>query len=336
MSSEIGFEHPLALWLLAALPLVVWWRLRFTRRASVPYPPLQYRAKRASRGPRGLARHLLVPVEGLLLSLLVLGLAGPFERQEVELFEEEGVDVVLALDISLSMLAADFPPNRLEVLRQIAGDFISRSGGNRVGVLVFAKDTFVHSPLTTDHGTLRSLLDGVRVEAIDQQKSGGTAVGDALLAAAEHLRREKIDGRDQVIVLITDGESNMGMEPVLAARYVHHHGIRLHAIGIGGDEPVEVIVDGRRLGGDDPYLAVLDETELRAVSEASQGRFYRATEVGVLERVFSEISRLERAPLEVRRLEVRAPLARLAALWAWFALLSHLVLAGLIVRRPIR
>mgnify|MGYP000721228641 CR=1 FL=1 len=111
------------------------------------------------------------------------------DGEELDLIEDEGIDVVLVLDVSLSMMAEDFPPNRLEALRRIASDFIRRSGGHRIGLVIFAKDSYVQTPLTTDHRSLLSLLDGVTVYTLDQAKSGGTSVGDALLVAVE--RAEK-------------------------------------------------------------------------------------------------------------------------------------------------
>lgn len=235
------------------------------------------------------------------------------------------------------MLAEDFEPNRLESLREIAGEFITRSGGNRVGLVVFAKDTFVQVPLTTDHSVLLQLLEGVSTRSIDQEKSGGTAIGDALLVAADQLDRSRIPDRDQALVLITDGESNMGIEPLTAARYVRHVGARFYAIGIGGEEPIEVWVDGEILGGEeDPYLAFLDDAELLAMTEAAEGRYWRATDAGTLEEIFAELSRLEHAPLETRELEIRNGYSYLAALAALPLFALHLFLGGVVLRRPFR
>jgi Ca-activated chloride channel family protein len=254
----------------------------------------------------------------------------------VELLEGEGVDVVLVLDVSLSMLAEDFPPNRLAALRTLARDFITRSGGNRVGIVAFARDAVVQSPLTRDHAVLLQLLDGATVYLLDPGLSGGTAVGDALLVAAERLRGSRLEGRDQAVVLITDGESNEGLDPVLAARYLAADGVRLYAIGVGGTEPVEVSFEGERVGSDDqPYLAALDDRQLRAVTEAAGGRFFRATDVDALEQIFAELSRLESAPLVARPLELRRSWVAAVALGVLSLFAAHLSLS-LAVRRPYR
>lgn len=323
-------------WVLAALvlvPLFALWRNGRLSRARLPYAPLQYRRP---PGARVFLARLLVPCEALLLAVLVIAVAGPVQVKRVELFDEEGIDVALVLDISLSMLATDFPPSRLEALRATTHDFIARAGGNRLGLVAFAADTHIHTPLTRDQAVLSSLLDGVTVYAINQAKSGGTAIGDALLVAGSHLDKARIEGRDQAVVLVTDGESNLGVEPVLAARYLHDLGIRFYAIGIGGEEPIEVFFEGERVGGDTPYQAVLDSAQLEEMAASADGRFFRATEAGALEEVLAELSRLERAPLERRRVAVPSAAVHLPAAAALALLGMQLLLAGFVARRPMR
>ncbi len=317
------------LWALLAVPVYAWLRWRFARRDVVPYSPLQYGAA-PRRG--ALAARLYIPLEVVVLALAVAGLAGPYQRTELELIEDEGIDVALVLDVSLSMLAEDFPPNRLEALRKIAREFMQRSGNNRIGVVIFAKDAYVQTPLTTDHTVLLPLLDAVTVHTLDQSRSGGTAIGDALLATAQLLERSRVDGRDQALILITDGESNEGIETPLAARYVRQLGIRLYAVGIGGDQPVEVEFEGDKLD----YLAVLDDTQLRTIAELAEGRYYRASEVDALEEIFVELSRLEATPLEVRLVDIRRYLTDLVALALLPLFAISLYLGGVRLRRPLR
>jgi Ca-activated chloride channel homolog len=333
MSESLHFSQPLALWALVAVPLFVWWRTRLLRRDVVPHAPLQLR----SVPKRRLAPLLRSVAEALVLAATIVALAGPHRSTELELMEGDGVDVLLVLDVSLSMLAEDFPPTRLDALQRIARDFVARSGPNRLGVLVFAKDVFVQTPLTSDHRIVRELLDGVSVDAINQGASGGTAVGDALLVAAERLAAARVEGRGQALVLITDGESNLGIDPVLAARWVAEKGVRLYSIGIGGEEPVEVFYEGERVGGPgDPYFTFLDDRQLRAMAEAADGKYYRATDVDALEQVFAQLSRLESAPLEVRTLEVRSFLTSWLALAALPLFAVSMVLGGAVLRRPLR
>jgi len=335
MTEVFQLSRPLVLLGLLLVPLYAVLRGRLLRRDAVPHAPLQYRAApRRSRWLRGAG--LRLALEALLIATLVVALAGPHRATRLELMDDAGVDVVLVLDVSLSMLAEDFPPNRLDALRRIARDFVRRSGGHRIGVLIFARDVYVQSPLTTDHPILLSLLDSVTVYALDQDKSGGTAVGDALLVAGDRLRQAKVEGRDQAVILITDGESNLGADPVLAARYLRELGMRLYAIGIGGEKPVDVFFEGRPVGGNTPYRAYLDDTQLRAVTAAANGRYYRAADVGALEEVFAELSRLESAPLERRTVELREGRASYLALAALPLFAAVLVLGGVVARRPLR
>ena len=328
-----GFAHPWLLAMLLLLPPYAFYRIRQRRRRTVVFPPLQYRGR--SSGWR-FWKQLAPQVELLLLALVVVGLAGPYKESRLELIEDEGIDVMLVLDVSLSMLAEDLPPTRLDALRRIARDFVARAGGNRIGIVIFAKDSYVQTPLTTDHRSLLTLLEGVTVYTLDQAKSGGTSVGDALLVAAERLGRSRVEGRDQTVVVITDGESNTGIEPELAARYLRRQGIRFHAIGVGGTEPVAVTFEGEPVGSQGDYLAVLDDTRLRRVAELAAGRYYRATDVGVLESIFAELSRLESAPLELRTVATRRTLAHRLALAAVLLFGLHLALAGVFLRRPFR
>lgn len=330
---SLELARPEVLWLL--LLLLPWgaWRWWSARRSAVPFAPLQHRAPSTRRWWAA----LVLPVELALLGAVILGLAGPHSVHRLERFDDEGVDVVLVLDVSLSMLAEDFPPNRLAALRDLAERFVARSGGNRLGLVVFAGDAYVQSPLTTDRRVMEELLGSVGVHLLNQGASGGTALGDALLVAGDRLAASRQEGRDQAVVLITDGESNLGIDPVLAARHLAEQEVRLYAIGIGGTRPVEVFFEGHRLGNpDDPYLAVLDVAELRRVTEAADGRFFRATDVGALEAVFDELSRLESAPLEVRTVEIRHGHTRWLALAALLLFAAHLALGGVAARRPFR
>ncbi len=333
MDGAVVFARPAVLGLLLLLPLWGLWRWRRGRGSVVAVAPLQYRAAPLRR--RALAA-LVLPLELLLLAAAVAGAAGPQVIERYERVEDAGVDVMLVLDVSLSMLAEDFPPNRLAALRGLAGELIARGGGNRFGLVVFAGDAYVQSPLTTDRRVLRALLDDVGADMLNQGTSGGTAVGDALLVAAERLAATRVEGRGQAAVLITDGESNLGVDPLLAARHLAASGVRLHAIGVGGTEPVEVYYEGGRVGGHDAYLTVLDDRQLRTVAEAAGGRFFRATDVGALEAVFDELSRLESAPLEVRRVEVPRSYAPAMAQTALSLFAAHLFLAGMLARRPYR
>ncbi|MDA8018449.1 MAG: VWA domain-containing protein [Thermoanaerobaculia bacterium] len=334
--APLSLERPACLLLLLLLPLHVMLRVRAESRQRTIYPPLQFTAHRKIRSDRPWLV-LQLALEVLLLAVVVLGLTGLHRIDEVERWTGEGIDIALVMDVSLSMLADDFPPDRITAMRRLADRFLARSGGHRVALVVFAKDVYLQSPPTMDRHVLQSLLDGVRVDGLNQAASGGTAIGDALLVAAQTLDEVREPERDQAVVILTDGESNLGVEPSWAARYLKHLGQRLYAIGVGGTEPVQVTYFGELVGGgDDPYLAVLDDTELQRTVDAADGKYFRALDVDALEKVFSELSRLESAPLERRTVRVKSSLSHgpaLLALPLWWIVLW---LGGMIRRRPYR
>jgi len=328
------FTAPWLLMALVLIPLLAWYRFRALNRASLAFAPTQYRVR-----PRGRAfiHSLQTPLEMLLFTLVIIALAGPGTINEIENISETGLDVALVLDISASMQAADFPPNRLEALKEIAREFLHRAGGNRISVHAFAGIEFTQSPLTTDHRVVLELIEGLSYESIDHSESGGTAIGDALLGATDLLKAARIKGRDQVVILISDGESNSGVEPLLAARYLRDQNIRLHIIGIGGDQEVPVSVHGKPfINSEDKVLMTsLDDRQLKDIAAAGGGDYRRARSREVLGRIFEDLSRLERTPLTLEKL-------RLHSSWtAGIALLVFIVFAGLTalghaLRRPLR
>lgn len=328
---EIEWARP---WLLAGLlllPLYVWRRGVLARRDRVPYAPLRWVIP--SRARRVAAR-ALIAVELSLVAAAIVGLAGPGRVTTTERVDDAGIDLALVLDVSLSMLAEDFEPNRMVALRRIARDFLLRRSADRVALVIFAADTYVQSPLTTDDPVLLELLSSVTVNTVDQYLSGGTAIGDALLVAADLLQRERVEGRDQSVILITDGESNEGIDPAIAARHLFEQEIRFHAIGVGGPEPMPVYREGRRIGED--YLTRLDEEGLIAMVERGGGSYYRAADTESLEEVFAALSRLASSPLEVTTVATRESWTPWAAAAALPLLLLYGGLAGGLVRRPLR
>jgi Ca-activated chloride channel family protein len=331
----ISWKLPWILFLLAAVPPWLLWRRRQLLREAVTFSPLQLGevASRASGGGR-----VLLLIEGLILALVLVALAGPMEVQDVELFDEEGIDLALVLDISASMQAADFPPNRLEVLKTISSDMVRRGSGDRIGVYAFAGMCATQAPFTTDTVAVIDLIDALSFETISHSRSGGTAVGDALLMASSGLMKIRAPGRDQVVVLVTDGESHMGADPMLAARYLKKEGMRLYVIGVGQEEPIAVWVNGEPfIGSNDKQLVTsLDDAQLKQIAATAEGTYYRANTPGVLNRIFDEIARLEHKPLQLQGVKVERShrayvafaLAGLVALW--------LALDGLWLRRPLR
>lgn len=332
---DMSLAHPYMLLALLLLPVYGWLRLGVLHGAAVPYAPLQY--KKGS-GARAWLLRAQIPVEMLIVAGVILALAGPHRRDEIELIGEEGLDVALALDISASMQAADFPPNRLEALKTLAADLVRRSGGDRIAVYAFGKHVFAQTPLTTDHGALTSMIEGLAFTTINHAESGGTALGDALIAAADGLLRQRVEGRDQVIVLITDGQSNVGADPMLAARFVAESEIGLQVLGVGGLEPVEVYVNGK------PFITVedtilrtsLDDSQLEEIAATAGGRYRRATDLEILSAIFDDLSRLDTTPLTIENVVIRRAYAPPLAVGLFLLFAAWLLVDGLLLRRPLR
>ncbi len=242
---------------------------------------------------------MLPAVRILAIFLAVIALARPQLQLREATVVSRGIDLVLALDVSTSMLAVDRAASvndrsRFKIARDVTRDFISRRSGDRIGMIAFAARPYPVAPLTLDHQWLNGVLDQIEIGGIED----GTALGDALLAAVNRLHASSAASR--AIVVITDGRNNAGaVQPLVAAQAARTLGIRVHTIGIGGKGaalfPVEDPLGGvtyRQVAAD------LDETVLRGIAQTTGGRFYLASDAAVLQSVFTEIDTLERRPIE--------------------------------------
>ncbi|MFC1572425.1 VWA domain-containing protein [Candidatus Eisenbacteria bacterium] len=276
---------PVALFLRAYLR----WRLEGGIGLATPpglKPPLSTRAV--------LSRWLPF-LRALALVLLVLALAGPrLGRTKVKSYSE-GIDIVLALDISGSMRALDFPPgNRLEAAKKVASSFIEGRPGDRIGLVVFASNSYTQCPLTTDHEVLQRLLQEIKIGDIKDGTAVGMAIGNALN------RLKEIPGKSRVITLLTDGMNNTGvLDPLTAAGLARALGVRIYTIGAGtkgkAPYPVEDRIFGRRV----EYVEVdLDEETLQAIADSTGGLYFRATDFETLERIYDRIDALEKTRVE--------------------------------------
>ncbi|MFP3903591.1 MAG: vWA domain-containing protein, partial [Armatimonadota bacterium] len=250
------------------------------------------------RSLRATAAKILPVFRTIALILLVIGLARPQMATGVRRAAGAGIDIVLTLDISSSMLAEDFEPkNRFHVAREVLADFIKNAGPNRLGLVVFAGQAFTQAPLTSDHEMVSKLLDEVDMNMLED----GTAIGMAIATAANRLRNS--EARSKVIILLTDGENNRGeIDPVTAARAANSLGIRIYAIGVGkpGGAPVPNPNQGfgqpRYIRGPDgqPLLTKLDEETLQKVA-AEAGQYFRATDAGALRTIYRQIDQMEKS-----------------------------------------
>jgi Ca-activated chloride channel family protein len=311
----VQFASPWALLLLLVFP--AWWLWRRGR----PTPAISFsRVSVLAAGPRAgrLVPRLLFGLRNVVLIGSVLALARPRSGARAEDVSTEGINIVIAFDISSSMLAQDFQPqNRLEVAREKVRQFVSMRQSDRIGIVAFSGEALTQVPLTTDYPVVMAALANLQPGQLDD----GTAIGTAIATAANRLK--DAPGPSRVMVLLTDGVNNRGaIDPRTAARAAAAVGVRIYTIGVGteGMAPVPV---GRGLFGlrYEMRPVEIDDALLTEVARVTGGRYFRARDAVALDRITHEISRLERVPLQTRTY------VRFTELYRWPLTLALLALA---------
>jgi Ca-activated chloride channel homolog len=324
--NELGIAVgvPWALGALLLLP-VVWWLRRKASVQAMPFAALDIvvqAAPKQSRVRRWMLRLRLVALVGC-----VLALAHPYARGGERRERRDGIDIMLAFDISSSMLAEDFQPqNRLEVARAKVKEFVRLRQSDRIGVVSFSGEALTQVPLTADHQLVLAAIDQLQPGQLED----GTAIGTAIATASNRLRAAS--GNSRVLVLLTDGVNNRGqVDPRTAARAASAFGIRIYAIGVGteGMAPVPV---GRGLFGlrYETQRVEIDDALLTEVAKATGGRYFRAKDAAGLDRITREIDRLERTPMLARR---SLPRSEWYVVPAGIALLALLLEVWVLLRR---
>ncbi|HOY45553.1 MAG TPA: VWA domain-containing protein [bacterium] len=293
------FANPEFLFLLLILPVMLFWYLRrsLRSRSTVRYSDIAL-IKEVGTSSRQRYRHLLFLLRLAALALMIIAFARPQAGSREEEMITEGIDIVLSMDISSSMLAEDFQPkNRLEAAKLVAADFIKGRSNDRIGMVVFAGQSFTQCPLTLDYGILLKFLEEIHIGQIED----GTAIGMGLGTSINRLRDSK--AKSKVVILLTDGQNNRGeLDPITAARIAKSFNIRVYTIGAGSKGealyPVDDPIFGRR------YVRMpvnIDEELLRRVANMSGGQYFRATDKSSLERIYKEISEMEKTKIEVKQ-----------------------------------
>lgn len=327
----IRFANPVLLLLLLIVPAYVFVELRFARRRrpAVSYPVTAI-VKRSVGGGFPWKRHLKTAARAVALTLMVIALARPQAGSGSESVITEGIDVMLAIDVSASMKAEDFKPqNRLAAAKEVVGEFIRGRTSDRIGMVVFAAQAFTQCPLTLDYNVLLGLLDSVEIGMIDERS---TAIGTAIATATNRLRESDADSK--VVILLTDGRNNAGeIDPITAARAAEAVGVRIYTIGAGTPEggpiPVDDPVWGRR------YVNVetdIDEETLGEIASITGGRYYRAKTEGMLADVYRKIGELETTKIEVKHFTTYTELAPRLIVAALLLLVAELILSAAVVR----
>jgi len=295
------FESPKILYLLLLLvPLIAHYIWRAIKGST---PALQVSSlaafRKTNKGWRHYFEHIPFILRTLAIALLIIAIARPRSSNEFSKSDTEGIDIIFALDISGSMLARDFKPDRIEAAKDIAIQFIAQRPHDRMGIVIFAGESFTQCPLTTDRATLINLMKEVQTGLIED----GTAIGNGLATAVARIKDS--DARSRVIILLTDGVNNRGeIAPLMAAEIAKTYGVRVYTIGIGtrGTAPYPVMTERGIIIQQMPVE--IDEDLCRQISSMTGGRYFRATDNTKLIEIYNEINQLEKAKITVDSLSI--------------------------------
>jgi len=317
---HIYFSQPVFFGLFLVLPLLVWWELKRSDKAQATVLFSSVRAFRGTRSWRNFLRPLLFIFRLLAISCLIIALARPQTRNDEQIVNGEGIDIVLCLDISGSMLAQDFTPNRMEAAKNVASEFIDNRPTDRIGLVIFSGEAFTMCPLTTDRNVLKTQLFNVSSGLLED----GTAIGSGLATGVDRLRNSP--SKSKVIILLTDGENNGGLiDPNTAKEIAKSVGVRVYTIGMGteGFAPVPVQTPGGIVMQREKVN--IDEKLLTQIANETGGHYYRAKDNESLKAIYTEIDRLEKSKIEVsnirRYTEQFFPFALAASIFLLFELL---------------
>ena len=324
------FASPYYLWLLALIvPMIAYyvWRVR-QGGAAIQISTVEG-VLRAPKSVRYYLRHLPFVLRTAAYALLVVALARPQGIEQNVRTSTEGIDIMLSIDVSGSMLARDFKPDRITAAKEVAASFISDRVGDRIGLVVFAGEAFTQSPLTTDQSTLQTLLARIRSGLIED----GTAIGNGLATAINRLRES--EAKSKVIILLTDGINNRGeIAPMTAAEIARAQGIRVYTIGVGtrGTAPYPAV----DMFGNMTFInqkVEIDEKTLTEIARLTGGRYFRATDKEKLQAIYDEINQLEKSRVEVTERITYHELFLGWVLAALALLTAELLLSNLVLKR---
>ena len=325
------FEYPSLLWLLVVPVLLLALYIYRELSGRVPHLRVSNAAPWLSGGPTILSvlRHLPFAFRLAALCLIIVAIARPRSSSQVEKIDTEGIDIVLAMDVSTSMLARDFTPDRISAAKDIAIEFIAQRPSDRMGIVVFAGESYTQCPLTTDRATLINLMKEVQTDLLE----AGTAIGNGLATAVA--RMSGSDAPSRVIILLTDGVNNRGeVAPLTAAQIAKTYGIRVYTIGVGanGMAPYPVVTPW---GIEERKIQVeIDEALLKSIAETTGGRYFRATDNTKLQEIYAEINRMEKSKTSIDSFPVYKELFSPFAIAALLCLLAELLVRILLRRMP--
>jgi Ca-activated chloride channel homolog len=295
---HITFAYPVCFALFAIIPFLIYWYTRNTQRDQGVFIVSDVTNMDTTRSWKNIFRHVLFILRVLVFVSLTIALARPQIRNDEQVIHGEGIDIMLCLDISGSMLAQDFTPNRMEAAKNVASEFIDNRPTDRIGLVIFSGESFTMCPLTSDRNVLKSQLYNVQSGLLED----GTAIGSGLATCVDRLRASQ--SKSKVIILLTDGENNGGLiDPNTAKEMAKAYGIRVYTIGMGteGFAPVPiqttsgVIMEKQKVS--------IDEKLLTQIANETGGKYYRATDNESLHNIYADIDKLEKSKVEITALK---------------------------------
>lgn len=325
------FANPKILWLLVVVPLwIAYYVWRSMQGGASIVLSNTDSLRRVPRTLRYYLRHLPMALRTVALVLIIVASARPQSVENEVKTSTEGVDIVMAVDISGSMLARDFTPDRLTAAKEVAAQFVAERQGDRIGLVVFAGEAFTQSPLTTDHSSLQTLLARLRSGVVDD----GTAIGNGLATAVNRLRES--DSKSKVIILLTDGVNNSGhVAPVTVADIAKELKIKVYTIGVGknGTAPYPVFDERGRVVDLVEAKVEIDEKILKEIADKTGGKYFRATNKNSLLRIYEEINSMEKSKIERFEYVHINEEYLLYLLWAVVLLLAEFLVKYIVLKR---
>lgn len=310
--NHISFQNPEYFWLMLIIPVILVWYILRNKKLQGTFKISTISSFGKSKFPY--FRHTIIFLRLLGIAALITAIARPQTSSSWQDVTTEGIDIVISMDISASMLAEDFKPNRLEASKEVAMKFISERPNDRIGLVIYSGESFTQCPLTTDHDVLLNLFKDVKNGMIDD----GTAVGMGLATAVNRLKDS--EAKSKVVILLTDGVNNSGsIPPITAAEIAREFGIRVYTVGIGSNGTAPTPYQdqfGRTVYQDVPVR--IDEKTLNEISKTTDGKYFRALNKNKLEGIYKEIDKLEKSKINVTDYRKKAehfwPFALIAAI----------------------
>lgn len=328
MIQHVSFANPEFLWMLVIIPILCVW---YWYRHHTIKPAITFSTTKPFMGFRKSLRLRLYPslfvIRMLILAIAIIAFARPQSSSSRQDLSIEGIDIVMALDISGSMLAEDFKPNRLEAAKKVGMEFIESRPNDRIGLVVFSGESFTQCPLTSDHSVIKNLYSAIKSGIIDD----GTALGDGLATAISRLKESKAISK--VIILLTDGVNNAGfIDPLTAAEIAKTFGIRVYTIGVGknGLAPYPFETPFGKQYQNVPVE--IDEALLKNIAQSTKAQYFRAKNKTELEEIYKQIDKMEKSKIDVLEYRKKSELFFPLVLLTFLLLVIEIILKNTIYK----